>query len=97
MYTAGVMLFHEGAFVVEPFEDDEFAAEVGEFMGSAFGVGEGEFGRLLAGLDSGGGGESGGDGQEGEKEVIDHPANIPWNVGGSRRSWLVGGGSRNVS
>jgi len=52
---AGVVLFHERAFVIEPFENDEFAAEVGQFVGGALGVGEGEFGGGFAGRDGSGG------------------------------------------
>ena len=81
--AAGVVLFHKGAFVVEPFEDDKFAAEVGEFVGGAFGVGEGEFWGRLARLDCGGGREDPTDGQDGKEKVFNHPANIPWNVGWS--------------
>ena len=90
--AAGVVLFHKGAFVVEPFEDDEFAAEVGEFVGGAFGVGEGEFWGRLARLDCGGGREDPTDGQDGKEKVFNHPANIPWNVG-----WSSGRGAKTAA
>jgi hypothetical protein len=51
------VFLHEGAFVVEPFENDEFAAKVGEFVGGAFGVGEGKVRSDLAGFNGGVGGE----------------------------------------
>jgi len=70
--------------VVEPFEDDEFAAEVGKLVGGSLGVRQGEVGRLLAGFHGGGGSEGPTDGQDGKEEVFSHPANIPWNVGWSR-------------
>ena len=82
--AAGVMLFHERAFVIEPFEDDELAAETGKFVGSALGVVEGEVRGLLAGLDDGEGRKVEGKGDEREKEEKFHPINIPWNFGGSR-------------
>jgi hypothetical protein len=62
------VLLHEGAFVVEPFEDDEFAAEVGEFVGGALGVGEGEFRGGFAGFNGGKDGMVQGEAKEGKKE-----------------------------
>jgi hypothetical protein len=44
--------------VVEPFEDDEFAAEVGKLVGGTLGVGEGEFRGGFAGFNGGEAGES---------------------------------------
>ena len=44
-----------------------------------------EFRSSLARLDGGGGREGPTDGQDGKEEVFSHPANIPWNVGWSRR------------
>jgi len=87
--AAGVVLFHERAFVIEPFENDEFAAEVGQFVGSALGVGEGEFRGGFAGFNGGKGEMIEGEGKEGKKNEDFHHSKIPWNVG-----WSSGSGSK---
>ena len=49
--AAGIVFFDEGTLMIEPFEDDELAAEVGEFVGGALRVRQGEVGSGFAGLD----------------------------------------------
>ena len=56
--TAGIVFLDERTFMVEPFEDDKFSAEVGEFVGGTLRIGQGEFWGDLARLNSGRGGES---------------------------------------
>jgi len=95
---AGVVLFHEGALVVEPFQDDKFTAEVGKLVGRTLGVGEGEFRGGFAGFNGGKGEMIEGEGKEGKKKEGFHHSKIPWNVGwssgsGSKKSrWKVEGG-----
>jgi len=83
------VLFYEGAFVVKPFEDDEFTAEVGEVVRGALGVGEGEFRSGFAGFNGGKGEMIEGEGKEGKKKEDFHHSKIPWNVG-----WSSGSGSK---
>jgi hypothetical protein len=83
------VFLHEGAFVVEPFEDDEFAAEVGQFVGGTLGVGEGEFRGDLAWFNGGKGEMIEGEGKEGKKKEGFHHSKIPYRFG-----WSSGGGSR---
>lgn len=59
--AGGVVLYDEGATMIDPFEHDGFAFEIGEVVGLAAGIGEGK-GR--GGLTDFGGGE----GQRGESE-----------------------------
>jgi hypothetical protein len=74
--TAGIVFLNEGAFVVEPFENDEFAAKVGEFVGGALGVGKGEFRGILAGFGGGEGGEAEAKGEQRRKKDVFHDFKI---------------------
>jgi len=96
----GIVFFYKGAFVVEPFEDDKFATEVGKLVGRALGVSEGEFRGGFARFHRGWSGKVATEEEQGNQKEVFHAFKIPWKVGRSserwkgriRRRWEIGDG-----
>ena len=68
------MLFNEGAFGVQPLQDNELAEVSGEFLGIVFRIFKAEVGGGFPWFDLGEGGQAESEeGGAGKEEAFDHP------------------------
>ncbi len=79
------MFFHEGAFGVQPLQDDELTEVSGEFLGIVFRIFEAEVGCGFPWFDLGEGRQAESEeGEAGKEEVFDHPLTFSLRIRKSR-------------